>query len=325
MSWSSTQQEAEGVAPIAQSWHQFEPTINTWEIVETHDVNNPPPSAPQDTTEISPHFVLATWNVEAFDQEPARRITAILDHLLNHSPSPDIIFFQEVSTTMLSALLNNSIVRDNWYSSEKDSRNWIGAPLTAFATMTLLSKAKFGHIGRAALAGLGRVSRIKYRSFYGRDALCSEVFVPSRQPGAQMAAYKRLQLVNVHLDSLSNGAAYRPAQLQCVGSLLHDVGHGLVAGDFNPVTPHIDASLVEDNGLLDAWKELKGEETGYTWGVNGTERFPANRMDKVAMVGLRPLHIEVLHPKQVLLPGEDGSVPWSDHSGLKCTFTLASP
>ncbi|KAG7077254.1 Endonuclease/Exonuclease/phosphatase family protein [Colletotrichum scovillei] len=303
MSWSSTQQEAEGLAPIAQSWHQYEPTINSWEIVENYDANNPPPYAPQDTTEMSPHLVLATWNVEAFDQEPARRITAILDHLLNHSPSPDVIFFQEVSTTMLSALLNNSMVRDNWYSSEKDSQNWIGAPLTAFATMTLLSKAKFGHIGRAALAGLGRVSRIKYRSFYRRDALCSEVFVPSRQPGAQMTAYKRLQLVNVHLDSLSNGAACRPAQLQCVGSLLHDVGRGLVAGDFNPVTPHIDASLVEDNGLVDAWKELKGEETGYTWGVNGTERFPANRMDKVAMVGLRPLHIEVLHPMQFHKPG----------------------
>ncbi|EXF73143.1 hypothetical protein CFIO01_12000 [Colletotrichum fioriniae PJ7] len=325
MSWSATQQDAERLAPVAQSWHQYELTTNSWEIVKNHDVDSPPPIVPQDTTESSPRFVLATWNVEAFDREPARRITSILDQLLNHSPSPDVIFFQEVSITMLSALLNNSTIRDNWYSSEKDSQNWIGAPLAAFATITFLSKAKFGHFGRVALASLGRVSRIKYRSFYRRDALCSEVFVPSRQPGTQTITYKRLQLVNVHLDSLSNGAACRPAQLQCVGSLLHEVGHGLVAGDFNPVTPHIDASLVEDNDLLDAWKELKGEENGYTWGVNGTERFPANRMDKVATVGLRPLHIEVLHPMQVLLPGEDGSVPWSDHSGLKCTFTLASP
>ncbi|KAK1656207.1 Endonuclease/exonuclease/phosphatase [Colletotrichum phormii] len=325
MSSSPTQQDAEEPTPIAQSWHQYESTTNSWETVENHDINNPPPTPPQNTTDLSPRFVLATWNVEAFDREPARRIIAIFDHLINHSPSPDAIFLQEVSRPMLSALLTNDTVRENWISSEKDSKNWIGAPLTAFATMTLLSKAKFGHVGKAALAGLGRVSRIKYRSFYRRDALCSEVLVPSPQSGTQTTTYKRLQLVNVHLDSLSNGAACRPAQLQCVGSLLHDVGHGLVAGDFNPVTPHIDASLVEDNDLLDAWKELKGEETGYTWGVDGTERFPANRMDKVAMVGLSPLHIEVLHPMQLLLPGEDRSVSWSDHSGLKCTFTLASP
>ncbi|OHE99767.1 HET domain-containing protein [Colletotrichum orchidophilum] len=304
MSPLPTGKDAKEQAPIAQSWHHYEQTADSWKIVANHDVNDPPTTIPMDI-EASPRLVLATWNVRAISPEPARRIITILEHLINHAPSPDIIFLQEVSRSMLNALLTNDKVRDGWFSSERNTRNWIGTPLTSFATMTLLSKAKFGHVGRAALVGLGRISRIKYRSIWRRDALCSEVFIPSRRPSTPTGAYERLQLVNVHLDSLPSGASCRQTQLKLIGSLLHDAGHGLVAGDFNPVSPDTDAGLVEENGLLDAWKELKGEEHGYTWGVDGTAPFPPNRLDKVAMVGLRPIHINVLHPMQILLPGED--------------------
>jgi tyrosyl-DNA phosphodiesterase 2 len=113
-----------------------------------------------------------------------------------------------------------------------------------------------------------------------------------------------------------------------------------VAGDFNPVLPS-DDTLVGDNDLVDAWTELHPEEPGFTWGVDGKEPFPPNRMDRVATLGLAVHDIEVLHPGSIrrtavavdprgesaslnraeMHEGED-VVPWSDHSGLKCSFSV---
>lgn len=82
--------------------------------------------------------------------------------------------------------------------------------------------------------------------------------------------------------------------------------------------------------------ELHPGENGYTWGIDGQQPFPPNRMDKVAMLGLRAQEIEVIHPG--VLPREEISgqagereindgeasdlIPWSDHSGLRCVLSL---
>jgi tyrosyl-DNA phosphodiesterase 2 len=113
------------------------------------------------------------------------------------------------------------------------------------------------------------------------------------------------------------------------------VGRGVVAGDFNPALPE-DETLVQDNGLVDAWVKLHHGEPGFTWGIDGKQRFPPGRLDKVATVGLKVQDIEVLHPESVTKPGkpervgstedlpgyeqEYEQVPWSDHSGLRCSF-----
>jgi tyrosyl-DNA phosphodiesterase 2 len=104
-----------------------------------------------------------------------------------------------------------------------------------------------------------------------------------------------------------------------------------VAGDFNPVLP-ADETVVRDNGLVDAWAELRPEDPGFTWGVDGKEPFPPNRMDKVAAVGLRVQDIEILSPGSILKtsptgeqPDGDNALAWSDHSGLRCSFKLVEP
>ncbi|KAG8421619.1 hypothetical protein J3458_003485 [Metarhizium acridum] len=80
--------------------------------------------------------------------------------------------------------------------------------------------------------------------------------------------------------------------------------------------------------------------------VDGQQPFPPGRLDKVGLVGLRPYHIEVMHPGVIDLGSNDGNrntsvkdtvsvcnetglvkpsdqiVPWSDHSGLKCSVEL---
>lgn len=83
-----------------------------------------------------------------------------------------------------------------------------------------------------------------------------------------------------------------------------------------------------------------GDCSGFTWGVDGKKRFPPNRLDKVAMLSLKPVDLEVLHPGTVLwmsqveghseakdvakTSGDVGgvSVAWSDHSGLQCSFEV---
>lgn len=147
-----------------------------------------------------------------------------------------------------------------------------------------------------------------------------------------------MRLINVHLDSLPIQPSKRPIQLSIIASYLRAAGRGLVAGDFNPVLPEDDA-LIGTNELKDVWADLRPEEDGFTWGADRVQRFPANRLDKVAMVGLRGHDIEVMRPGRcamssqgerqgMLGDGEEGDddsmVWWSDHSGLLCSFGVDS-
>ncbi|KAF9879548.1 endonuclease exonuclease phosphatase family protein [Colletotrichum karsti] len=332
---SPQQADDPDLTPLYQSWHEFNTTTAQWETVPNAVEYVPPQNFSQQTVD-EDRMTLATWNVDAFSPLPNDRLSAILSRMLDQAPAPDIIFLQEVCKPMVPFIMQDERIRSGWYSSEKDTVQWRGQ---LFATMVLISKSRFGHLGKTASGILGRVSRIKYRTRYGRDALCSEILLPTStsNPNPGQPAFKRIQLVNVHLDSLAVTPSRRPHQLSVVAKLLHNAGHGLVAGDFNPVLPE-DGTLIEENKLEDAWKALRGEEPGYTWGVDGTEPFPPNRMDRVAMVGLTPLHVEVMHPETIALPKSDNAqnragkegveaekeqtVPWSDHSGLKCTFTI---
>ncbi|MEC4630311.1 hypothetical protein VSS86_21535, partial [Bacillus safensis] len=78
-----------------------------------------------------------------------------------------------------------------------------------------------------------------------------------------------------------------------VTKYLRTAGHGLVAGDFNPVLPD-DDKLVCANNLLDVWCEMHPSEAGFTWGADGDQPFPPDRLDKVAEVGLKPCGIKVI-------------------------------
>ncbi|KAJ3521005.1 hypothetical protein NM208_g13484 [Fusarium decemcellulare] len=245
--------------------------------------------------------------------------TLTLQSLLGTSTQPgaDIVFLQEVSKSALVHLLRDPRIRKSWYSSEANTASWGGH---LFATMTLLSKARFGCFNDEILkATLGPVWRVKFPSRFDRDALCCDVYVSS--PSSDNPSKpSRLRLVNVHLDSLAIQPSKRPEQLSIVADMLRDAGQGLVAGDFNPVLPE-DSTLAENNGLVDAWVQVHGSMSGFTWGIDRKQRFPPGRLDKVAMLGLQPYRIEVMHPG-VIQEAEGYTAPWSDHSGLKCTFGL---
>ncbi|KAL4779754.1 hypothetical protein BJX76DRAFT_339870 [Aspergillus varians] len=180
-------------------------------------------------------------------------------------------------------------LREHWYSSEVDTTNW---GKQSFASMPLVSRSRLAGPENAAL---GPVWRVKYPNRFERDALCYDILLSSHGPAKFP---RRVRLTNVHLDSLPISPSLHPRQLSIITSYLRATGHGLVAGDFNPVLPD-DDSLVRTNGLLDVWSELHPSEAGFTWGVDGDQPFPPNRLDKVAVVGLKPYDIEILAPGEI--------------------------
>lgn len=291
--------------PIFQSWHEFSDASNGWCPVQP--ITKPPKRQNITYPQESQPLRLVTWNVDSASPLARPRINAILTRILSISPAADIIFLQELSRAAIAHILEDPRLRQDWLLSDADDAISGGQ---SFKSMTLLSKARF--------QTPGPVWRVNFPSRYARDALCCDVFVPS--PSSELTS--RIRLINVHLDSLQIHPSLRPKQLSVATAYLQSAGQGVVAGDFNPVLPE-DATLVEENDLVDAWSELRSGEDGFTWGVDGDQPFPPIRMDKVAVLGLKLQGIDVYHP-ETIKRGQEGDageeVPWSDHSGLSCTF-----
>ncbi|KAE8163919.1 hypothetical protein BDV40DRAFT_299064 [Aspergillus tamarii] len=174
-------------------------------------------------------------------------------------PGVHIVFLQEVSKAALQQILKDECIRGSWISIEQGETAW---GKQSFATMTLLSKARF------ASAAPGPIWMVAYPSHFDRNALCCDIFVSS-----------------LPIPPPPN------RQVSIISSFLRSAGSGLVASDLNPVLEE-DATLLESNGLTDVWTILHPEDPGYTWGTAGEQSFPPNRMDKVAIVGLTPHDIK---------------------------------
>lgn len=308
--WQDTPFPA-GTSATFQSWHEFDGVSNRWRTVETR--RGAAGTSDENSNSDKP-YSLVTWNVDYSSPCPGKRLSAILSHTLSLTPAVDIIFLQELSREGFVFLLDDPEVREHWFVSDADGVLPKGQ---SFTTITLLSKARFQS------PNPGPVWRVKYPSRFERDALCCDIFV-GHAPGKPGV---RLRLINVHLDSLPIQPSLRPQQVAAAAALLRSTGRGVVAGDFNPVLP-ADEALVQENGLVDAWAELHPGDPGFTWGADGKEPFPPNRMDKVASIGVRMQHVAILTPGSIIKTDggkvTDGGdvVAWSDHAGLHCAFKL---
>ncbi|OJI80473.1 hypothetical protein ASPTUDRAFT_78529 [Aspergillus tubingensis CBS 134.48] len=294
-----------GASPKFQSWHTFDP-VQSW-ITTRSDIDTNTPTDPAGGADTS-RLVLLTWNIDGTSPQTEKRVTEIITCIIGLDPRPDIIFLQEVSKPALQQILKDERVRELWLSSEYDDTSWGDQ---SFAVMTLLAKARF-----TTNAAIGPIWRVKFPSHFARDALCCDIFVASsKEPGPT-----RLRLVNVHLDSLPIKPSHRPKQVSIAASLLRVAGQGLVAGDFNPVLDE-DNSLLEKNGLVDAWTALRPGEPGLTWGLDGKQPFLPNRLDKIGILGLRPHDIKTIKPKPISESSDDEPL-WTDHHALVCSFGL---
>ena len=316
--------------PKFQSWRQFDANSQQWDPVSANEDAGPTAARTDDTPS---DMMLLTWNIDALSERTQERVTEIVAFITQLDAKVDIIFFQEVSQRALRLILSDERIRESWFSSEHENTSC----RQSFTTMTLVSKTRFAsqHCSEKSRFALGPVWRVAYPSHFGRDVLFCDLFVPSRTDASSTT---RVRLANVHLDSLPIRPSHRPRQLSIVSSFLRSAGRGLVAGDFNPVLDE-DAALIETNGLTDAWAALRPEDPGYTWGADGKQRFPPNRMDKVALLGLEAREISILEAQPVgELDGQqdtrsDANIPdfqqsqitgmlWSDHHALLCSFRL---
>ncbi|KAF8993254.1 Endonuclease/exonuclease/phosphatase [Cyathus striatus] len=302
----------------------FHPPTRRWTPVSSRNAQS----------QVKQRLSLTSWNMDAFSSRAMSRAKLILGNILEGPKSPDIIFLQEVTLDVRASLLNDAKIRANFLTTDAEcEKSFEQVP---FATMTLLSRARFAfgldslkepvECDGAEEGGklmFGRVSRVTLPSKYGRDALCVEIIPPA----APDTVYR---LINVHLDSLWDTLHYREQQIEILADVLREPGcsGGIIAGDFNAIRPE-DEGLIEKNNLVDTWVALHGSKdfAGATWGagVERRDRQGPGRLDKVAMMGLKAEEMEVLRPGSIEVPrpGEESlKIPWSDHSGLRCTFTI---
>jgi len=281
---------------------------------------------------------LTSWNIQASQSRPVARSELILDHIFKGPNFPDIILLQEVSSSVRQSLLSDPRVRSSFLATDaEDDTSFKSVPFATdaedgtsvkgvpFATMTLVSSKRFGSPllakeeekgGGDSKMVLDSVFRTKLPSRYERDALCVNIVTPAA-PG------QVFRLFNVHLDSLDSQFR-RALQMMVLAGLLREPGcsGGIIAGDFNAIFTD-DHALVDKHELVDAWVALHGGTTGpdggATWGVGVDleDGLKPGRLDKVVMLGSQPNEIEVLQPGLI-----DAYTPWSDHCGLRCTFTI---
>ena len=295
---------------------------------------SPPSFSPRSVDISTPTLSLVSWNIDAFSPRPVARAKLILNHILEAPKFPDIIFLQEVTLGVRGSLLKDARVRNAFLVTDaEDQTSFEDVPFTA---MTLLSSGRFSSgldsqkkegdriEGGGKLIPSG-VSRIALPSKHGRDALSVDIIHPT-------APDRVFRLINVHLDSLGDTLGYRAQQIEVLANILREAGcgSGIIAGDFNAMGPE-DHALVDKNELVDAWVALHGTTdtatNQATWGVGVKPRdgLAPGRLDKVAMQGAKAEEVEIIRPGSIEMPTpaeKSLQIPWSDHCGLRCTFTI---
>lgn len=294
---------------ISRSLSHFSPSVRKW---LPFPASKPLKQARRSSSPQRLRLSLVTWNVDFQSPRASSRANRILEHVLEKSRAPDIIFLQEVRPDVHASLLDNPKVRKAFLTT--------GTEDASYFTMALLSRTRFASAKEVKFI-LGPVSRVELPSAYERDGLCVDIHPPT-------APDTVCRLINVHLDSLWQ-LPNRTQQLKILANALREpgCGGGLIAGDFNSINPG-DTALIEDNGLEDAWLALHGstDPDAPTWSVGKKRRdkLKPQRLDKVATTGLKVEEIEILHPGVIEVPkpgGGSGWLEWSDHSGLRCVFT----
>ncbi|MCJ1469096.1 hypothetical protein MMC07_007729 [Pseudocyphellaria aurata] len=273
---------------------------------------------------VTSSFDIVSWNIDFASSQASPRCRSIIDRVLEHGV-PDVLCLQEVRSDVQNTILSNPIIREAFLTTnaEVDLEN------QRYTTMTLLSRRRFAYaldpeekVESSEKFTIGPVFREQLPTRSGRDGLCVDLIPP-------YAPDTFLRFMNVHLESC-DAFDYRARQLGQVARLLHDssCSGGLIVGDFNAISDE-DDELVGANGLEDAWLTLHGDtnaDAAPTWNVGRTQDsiHAPRRLDKLVTVGVTATTMHVMHPGLIQAPKPGGAfdlIPWSDHSGLRCTIS----
>lgn len=263
---------------------------------------------------------IITWNIDFATPRPEERLTACLNHIQEvlqckeeEAPEPCCILLQEVLDTVIPHLLRNTWVRQWFTVSPHSSVKWPNG--ARYGNVTLVSRSLT--IAECHILHYGFTKM-------ERTSLCVKIRLNYPAPSRETAI---ICVVNTHLESLPQGAVWRPHQLDMCSRFLRlrGVTGGVVAGDMNTIMPE-DEGIEKEVGLRDAWRK-GAAETGKTWGYQGqNEGFPYGRLDKVFYLPGRRYKVD--EPRRIgvgVKTGESSSSDtlWaSDHYGLETTLRM---
>jgi tyrosyl-DNA phosphodiesterase 2 len=265
---------------------------------------------------------LITWNIDFASKHAEERLSACLRHIeedvlqckVGEAPEPCCILLQEVSDTVVPDLLRNTWVR-KWfmvapYSSVKWPKNAHYGNITLVSRSLTIAECHILHYG---LSGMDRTS------------LCVKIRLNYPGPSKETAI---ICVVNTHLESLPQGAVWRPHQLDMCSRFLRlrGVNGGVVAGDMNTIMPE-DEGIEKEYGLRDAWRKGSAE-SGKTWGYQGQneQKFPCGRLDKILYLPSRGYKVD--EPRRIgvgvkIKGSTSKETLWaSDHYGLESTLRM---
>ena len=300
--------------------YRFRPSKNAWKHIVTFGLRNDIP--PEEKKPPCSQMRIITWNIDFATKYSEERLTACLRHIeedvlqckAGEAPEPCCILLQEVSDTVIPHLLRNTWVR-KWFTVAPYSN--IKWPKGAhYGNITLVSRSLTiaeCHILHYGLTGMGRTS------------LCVKIRLNYPAPSKESAI---ICVVNTHLESLPQGAIWRPHQLDMCSRFLRlrGVGGGVVAGDMNTIMPE-DDGIEKEVGLRDAWRKGSAD-SGKTWGYQGQneQKFPCARLDRIFYLPSRGYKVD--EPRRIgvgvkIKGSSSGETFWaSDHYGLESTLRM---
>lgn len=248
-----------------------------------------------------PALTVLTWNVLADPTHAGQRLPAILAEI--QRVQPDIIALQEVAPWMRAEIQRSAVFREY--------------------RLTVLG-------GRVdAPGGVFLAARSEVRN-------PRVVVIPSRQDRCALVAdldtpIGTLRVATVHLESFLHDGPIRAAQLRAVGQALEGAEHAMLLGDCNFGDGEEPDTSAVPAGFADLWRQLKGDEPGFTWdrqrnALADAGSFPneaSRRLDRIFLRSSRwqPAAMDVVGTQPVA--GQEGLHP-SDHFGL-CVRLIAAP
>lgn len=273
---------------------------------------------------------LLSWNVDFMAANSPNRLRTVVKHIQEtifkcpqgEQPEPCCILLQEVHPDAFPVLLESRWLRDHFVMTPTKAECW---PYAGYGNVTLVART----------LPVRSASILAYRhTAMGRHAVLVDVrlgvpgVVVTSESESSDLEFERdrradevtVRVGNVHLESLPQGAAYRPVQLAAVAQLLREPGvdAGVVAGDMNVISQQ-DESIHAAAGLQDACTE-GGDET-YTWGYQPPSRFPTGRLDRVFYEGDGVCVVD--KPERVGVGLKTPRGQWaSDHFGLLATVRV---
>lgn len=300
--------------------YRFRPSKNAWKHIVTFGLRNDIPAEVKKA--LCSQVRIITWNIDFATNHPEERLAACLRHIeedvlqckAGEAPEPCCILLQEVSDTVVPHLLRDTWVRNWFLVAPYSSRKW---PKGArYGNITLVSRSLT--IAECHILHYG-CTRME------RTSVCVKIRLNYPAPSRETAI---ICVVNTHLESLPQGAVWRPHQLDLCSRFLRlrGVTGGVVAGDMNAIMAD-DEGIEKQVGLRDAWRKGSAD-TGKTWGYQGQNEqgFPCGRLDKVFYLPGRGYKVD--EPRRIgvgvkIRETSSNEAVWaSDHYGLESTLRM---